>query len=112
MIEDKDNFMAFKPFMWSAIAGIFLLIAVAFLLWVGKQPEHITIVECEITTPYGDLKSGWKIMGPEDESMVNALARTGQVEKKPIDGLVSCTRYEEHKTPVTSKYALILWRSV
>lgn len=99
--------------IWGFVLGV-LMMVIGALWWIGAEAntKSSITVECEITTPYILIQSGWKIMGPEDDPAINALALTGKVEKKSVDGLVSCTRYEAHKTPITNTYALMLWRGI
>jgi hypothetical protein len=119
VIDEEDNNMNHLQDNLSAsriiIPLLFVAIGITTLLWIGTKPESVPVQEvvvCEITMPYLMLRDGWKIMGREDQPNVNALARVGKVEVKPVDSLVSCTHYEDHKTPVTSLYALKMWRAV
>jgi hypothetical protein len=107
----RDNLSAARII----ISLLLVALGIAVLLWIGKKPELAPgqyVGVCEITIPHLMIRDGWRIMGREDRPNVNALARVGKVEVKEIDGLVSCTRYEDNKTPVTSLYALKMWRAV
>lgn len=91
-----------------------IALGVALLMYIGdaNQPENEVLVECKITWPYVWLNSGWRIMGPEDEPWLNALAKTNKAVVQNIKGSVSCTRYQDNETPVTSLYDLVIWKKL
>ena len=104
-----------------AVLGLVLLClgAVMFLAWCGRQASaerallaalKTATIECQITNSYLYLSSGWKVMDPADRQTVGILVGAGKAEQKSVDDLVECTRYQDGATPVTSRYALVMWR--
>ena len=92
--------------LWCVIFG-----AIALLVWLPKPTTPAPIRwECSVTHSYPYLQDGWKIMDPSDRQTVGILVGKGKAEQTTVDNLVECTRYQDHTTPVTKKYALVMWR--
>ncbi len=98
--------------VWGLVMGLFAML-IGVLMWLGGlfHKHHGKVyVTCALTCPSVYTQEGWHCYAPEDRDYINLQA--GHIEFKSIDNLVSCTRYENNKTPTEFKAAMQMWRKI